>query len=106
MTVFAKKTMNADETDIVQKQISYLKALGGPRDLMMMLNVETKDPARQEIYIGLPDARLLPAFPGFEEIDRASLPDSLGALVVQEDELKQRFPDIYRKCRARSCRSV
>jgi hypothetical protein len=33
------------------------------------------NPLRDAIYVGLPDARLLAGFPGFEQVDSATLPD-------------------------------
>jgi hypothetical protein len=56
------------------------------------------------IYIGLPDASLLSAFPGFEKVERQSLPDFLVTLVVREDGFEERFPDISKKRRSRIAR--
>jgi hypothetical protein len=33
------------------------------------------DPLLNDIYLGLPDARLLADFPGFEQVDSATLPE-------------------------------
>jgi hypothetical protein len=33
------------------------------------------NPLLNDIYIGLPDARLLAGFPGFEQVDSATLAD-------------------------------
>ncbi len=68
MTVFAKNTMNVTEWSKVQDQIAELQtSLGAPHDLMM-LSADTDDGAKQDIYLGLPDAKLLKSFPGFEQI--------------------------------------
>ena len=101
MTIFAKKTMNVREWARVQDQIGELQMiLGAPYDLMM-LSADTRDPTLQDIYIGLPDVRLLAAFSGFRQVDRSVLPDFLSTLVVREDGFEQSFPDIFRKRRSR-----
>jgi hypothetical protein len=101
MTVFAKKRMNVADWATVQDQIGQLQlAMGAPHDLMMF-SAESDDPMQQDIYIGLPSATMLSAFPGFTQVDRASLPDFLATLVVREDEFEQLFPDIAKKRRAR-----
>jgi hypothetical protein len=55
----------------------------------------------EDIYIGLPNPMMLARFPGFQEIDRASLPDYLTTLVVREDKFGELFPDIVQKRRTR-----
>jgi len=101
MTVFARKSMNVTQWAAVHEQIDSLQmALGAPHDLMM-LGVRTDDRETDDIYIGLPDRKFLPIFPGFVEVDQAALPDRLSTLVVREDGFKERFPDIYKK--RRSC---
>jgi hypothetical protein len=102
MTIFAKKTMNVTEWAKVQEQIGALQmALGGPHDLMMLSTDSENGILQQDIYIGLPDALLLKAFPGFEEINREALPDYMATLVAREDGFEERFPDIYGKRRSK-----
>lgn len=101
MTTFARKRMNVAEWSKVQDQIGKLQmALGGPHNLMMF-SAETGDVSQQDIYIGLPDAKMLSAFPGFEPVEPASLPDFLATLVVREDGFRERFPDIAAKRRTK-----
>ena len=101
MTVFAKKRMNVIDWSKIQDQVGTLQmSLGAPHDLMMF-SAETDEIMQQDIYIGLPDSVPLSAFPGFEKVDRESLPDFLATLVVREDEFRERFPDIAQKRRTR-----
>jgi hypothetical protein len=108
MTVFAKKTMNVAEWAKVQVQIGKLQfTLEGPPHDLMMFEADAKHADRgQDIYIGLPSAALLAAFPGFVEVDRASLPDFLRTLVVREDGFEEHFPDIQEKRRSRRYSSL
>ena len=100
MTVFAKKTLKVTEWARVQDQIGALQLqLGGPIDLMMFSRRNDNDRNADDIYIGLPDKQLLAAFPGFAEIARDKLPDSLTVLVIREDGFADRFPDIDAKRR-------
>jgi hypothetical protein len=97
MIVFAKKTLNVLDWTRVRNQIVALQtALGAPHDVMMF-SAATSDPIQQDIYIGLPELIWLTDFPGFDQIDRASLPDFLATLVLHEDGFEQRFPDIFQK---------
>ena len=89
--------MNVVDWAKVQDQIGQLQlAMGGPHDLMMF-SAKTDDPMQQDIYIGLPSATLLSAFPGFQQVDRFNLPDYLATLVVREEKFEQLFPDIFKK---------
>jgi hypothetical protein len=100
MTVFAKKTMHLSEWTKIQDQVEMMQErMSAPHDLIMF-SAKTDDVNQDEIYIGLPDITLLSQFPGFQQIDRASLPDHLIALVVREDGFAERFPDIARKRRS------
>jgi hypothetical protein len=100
MTIFAKKTMHVSDWSKVQDQIGELQmALGRPHDLMMF-STSTRDFAQKNVYIGLPTATYLAAFPGFEEISQESLPDRLSTIVAREDEFEERFPDIFKKRQA------
>lgn len=99
MTVFAKKTMNVTQWAGVQDAIAALQmTLGAPHDLMM-LSADTDDVLQQDIILVLPNKTLLSAFPGFEEIQREAIPDYLSTLVIREDGMNERFPDIQRKRR-------
>jgi hypothetical protein len=102
MTVFAKKpAMNVIDWGKVQNQLGQLQlALGAPHDLMMF-SAEAADRINQDIYIGLPVAPMLAAFPGFELIDRSALPDFMATLIVREDGFRERFPDIAAKRRTK-----
>lgn len=102
MTIFARKRgMNVTEWAPIQRQIGALQmALGAPHDLMMF-SANTDDVTSQDIYIGLPDAKMLAVFPGFERVEQSDLPDFLATLVVREDGFEQRFPDIRKKRRTR-----
>jgi hypothetical protein len=102
MTIFAKKTMNVTEWAKIQDQIGALQmALGAPHDLMMFSINNSEDRSKQDIYIGLPDPVLLAGFPGFDKIERESLPDYLATLVAREDGFEERFTDIFKKRRSR-----
>ena len=102
MTIFAKRTaMNVVDWAKIQDHLGELQlSLGGPHDLMMF-SAEAADHINQDIYIGLPSAPLLAAFPGFEVIERGSLPDFMTTLIVREDGFRERFPDIAAKRRTR-----
>ncbi len=99
MTVFAKKTLNVLDWTRIRNQIVDLQTVLGAAHDIMMFSAPTNDPIQQDIYIGLPDRSLLANFPGFDQIDRASLPDFLAPLVVREEGFEQRFPDIFQKKR-------
>ena len=100
MTVFAKKLMSVDDWAKVQDRIEDLQmALRAPHDLMMF-SAEADDPVKETIYIGVPNAELLANFQGFQQVNRADLPDFLTTLVVREDGFAERFPDIEKKRRA------
>ncbi len=104
MTIFAKKTMSVTEWAKVQDLIGALQiSMGAPHDLMMF-SAKGSVLGEDDIYIGLPDASLLSAFPGFEKVERQSLPDFLVTLVVREDGFEERFPDISKKRRSRIAR--
>jgi hypothetical protein len=49
----------------------------------------------------VPNAELLANFQGFQQVNRADLPDFLTTLVVREDGFAEQFPDIEKKRRAR-----
>ncbi len=101
MTVFAKKNMGVTEWTPVQDLIGSLQTkLNAPLDLMM-LSVDSEEPGIETIFVGLPDAKLLDLFPGFQIIDRADLPDYLSTLVCREDGFTERFPEIAAKRRVR-----
>jgi hypothetical protein len=92
--------MNVTEWAPVQNQVGALQIiLGGPHDLMMFM--ARGKGGIDDIYIGLPNRKLLETFPGFVEIERESLPDYLSTLVVRNDGFDKRFPDIFKKCRSR-----
>jgi hypothetical protein len=92
--------MNVIEWSRIHDQLGNLQiALRAPHDLMMF-KAKTDDVARDDIYIGLPSANLLASFPGFEKVDRASLPDVLSTLLAREDGFEERFPDIFQKRRS------
>ena len=104
MTIFAKKTMSVTEWAKVQDLIGALQiSMGAPHDLMMF-SAKGSVLGEDDIYIGLPDASLLSAFPSFEKVERQSLPDFLVTLVVREDGFEERFPDISKKRRSRIAR--
>lgn len=101
MTVFAKQVMSVDDWAKVQDRIEDLQmALRAPHDLMMF-SAEADDPLKETIYIGVPNAELLANFQGFQQVNRADLPDFLTTLVVREDGFAEQFPDIEKKRRAR-----
>ena len=101
LTVFAKKLMSVDDWAKVQDRIEDLPmALRAPHDLMMF-SAEADDPLKETIYIGVPNAELLANFQGFQQVNRADLPDFLTTLVVREDGFAEQFPDIEKKRRAR-----
>ena len=101
MTVFAKQVMSVDDWAKMQDRIGDLQmALRAPHDLMMF-SAEADDPLKETIYIGVPNAELLANFQGFQQVNRADLPDFLTTLVVREDGFAEQFPDIQKKRRAR-----
>jgi hypothetical protein len=98
MTAFANKTMPATELIKVRSRMSALQlALRAPHDLIMFCVQNEDDIGQDDVYIGLPNADLLNQFPGFQQVEQASLPDYLSTLMVREDEFAERFPDIARK---------
>ena len=101
MTMFGKRRMNVTEWAKVHDRIVALQlSMGAPHDLMMF-STDTDDMASQDIFIGLPDEKLMTAFTGFERIERNDLPDFLTTLVVREDGFRERFPDIAKKRRSK-----
>jgi hypothetical protein len=101
MTVFAKRRMGVAEWAPVQDKIGTLQlALNAPHDLMMF-SVDSDERGKEDIFIVLPNDNMLKAFPGFETIERDSLPDYLCTLVVREDGFRERFPDIAKKRRTK-----
>ena len=99
MTIFAAKTVSGREFGLVQETVGELQMqLGGPYDLMMLMTMPpAREPLTCDIYIGLPDERLLAPFPGFRRIDRKDIPTGLIALVTADDGFAQSFPDIDAK---------
>jgi hypothetical protein len=96
MTIFARKSVSPTEFDTIQNVIGHLQMRLGAYDVMMLSTMPTKS-SKCEVYIGLPDARLLAPFPGFRPVDRASIPSGLISLVARDDGFAQSFPDIARK---------
>jgi hypothetical protein len=94
--------MNVADWAPIQDRMGKLQiALGAPHDLMMLsIDVEGR-PTAQDIYIGLPQASLLSAFRGFEEVDRSAIPDFVSTLIAREDGFRALFPDIAAKRRTR-----
>jgi hypothetical protein len=100
MTVFAKRTIDVFERVELQNQIAALAlSEGGPHDVMMLL--ARGRGMTDDVYIGLPNAKLLSAFVGFIEVARDSLPDYLSTIYAREDGFEEQFPDIYKKRRTR-----
>ena len=74
MTIFAKKTMSVTEWAKVQDLIGALQiSMGAPHDLMMF-SAKGSVLGEDDIYIGLPDASLLSAFPASKKSSGRACP--------------------------------
>jgi hypothetical protein len=88
--IWATKTFAPDGwfgvQDLFEEQWDLLE---NPREMMLVL-VDTPD-RRTNIYVGLPDAALLPDYAGFRVIKRDELPAAAGLLMGVPDEFERHF---------------
>lgn len=98
MTVFAMRRLEGrGNYGAIQDLMDDLQIqLGAPHDLMMFAR-DTDDGQSEDIFIALPERRMLGAFSGFTEIERSELPEYLRTLILREDRFSELFPDIAAK---------
>ena len=85
---FSKRFEFGDYASDQDKFSGLFMKLGAPKNMMMVASGPIHN---SEIFVQLPDRKLIALFDGYDEIAEAGLPKAARGLVSNQDEFEKRF---------------